>query len=108
MDAVIFNTSTPVIFRRVLDAALTASCIACSQLVVDSPSNSTTLTLDLFGGSGTTMIAAQQTGRVCFMMELDSKYCDVIVKRYVSQFGADSVFLVTGSEKIPYAETQID
>ena len=66
------------------------------------------LTLDLFGGSGTTMIAAQQTGRVCFMMELDSKYCDVIVKRYVSQFGADSVFLVTGSEKIPYAETQID
>ncbi len=66
------------------------------------------LTLDLFGGSGTTMIAAQQTGRVCFMMELDSKYCDVIVKRYVSQFGTDSVFLVTGSEKIPYAETQID
>ncbi len=65
------------------------------------------LTLDLFGGSGTTMIAAQQTGRVCFMMELDPKYCDVIVKRYVSQFGTDSVFLLSGGEKIPYAETQI-
>ena len=65
------------------------------------------LALDLFGGSGTTMIAAQQTGRVCFMMELDPKYCDVIVKRYVSQFGTDSVFLLSGGEKIPYAETQI-
>jgi DNA modification methylase len=65
------------------------------------------LALDLFGGSGTTLIAAQQTGRVCFMMELDPKYCDVIVKRYVSQFGTDSVFLLSGSEKIPYAETQI-
>ena len=40
------------------------------------------LALDLFGGSGTTMIAAQQTGRVCFMMELDPRYCDVIVKRW--------------------------
>ena len=77
-------------------------------MVSDGKKNIGDLTLDLFGGSGTTMIAAQQTGRVCFMMELDSKYCDVIVKRYVSQFGADSVFLVTGSEKIPYAETQID
>jgi DNA modification methylase len=37
--------------------------------------------LDLFGGSGTTMVAAQQTGRVANLMELDPKYCDVIVKR---------------------------
>mgnify|MGYP000444915562 FL=1 len=65
------------------------------------------LALDLFGGSGTTMIAAQQTGRVCFMMELDPKYCDVIAKRYVSQFGDNAAFLLRGDEKIPYAETQI-
>jgi len=38
--------------------------------------------LDLFGGSGTTLIAAEQTGRRCFMMELDPKYCDVIVRRF--------------------------
>ena len=81
--------------------SLVAKAMLNSSLIGD-------LTLDLFGGSGTTMIAAQQTGRGCFMMELYSKYCDVIVKRYVSQFGADSVFLVTGSRKIPYAETQID
>ena len=38
--------------------------------------------LDLFGGSGSTLIAAQQTGRRAFLMELDSLYCDVIVQRW--------------------------
>ena len=38
--------------------------------------------LDLFGGSGSTLIAADQSKRQCRMMELDPKYCDVIVKRY--------------------------
>ncbi len=38
--------------------------------------------LDLFGGSGSTMIAAEQTGRRAFLMELDPLYCDVIVQRY--------------------------
>jgi DNA modification methylase len=40
------------------------------------------LILDLFGGSGSTMIACEQTGRICFMMELEPIYCDVIVRRY--------------------------
>jgi len=38
--------------------------------------------LDLFLGSGTTMIAAEKIGRICYGMELDPKYCDVIVKRW--------------------------
>lgn len=38
--------------------------------------------LDLFGGSGTTLIASEQTGRRCFMSELDPHYCDVIVNRW--------------------------
>jgi DNA modification methylase len=38
--------------------------------------------LDLFGGSGSTLIGAEQTGRTCYAMELDPKYCDVIVKRW--------------------------
>jgi site-specific DNA-methyltransferase (adenine-specific) len=38
--------------------------------------------LDLFGGSGTTLVACEQLGRKCYMMELDPKYCDVIRKRY--------------------------
>lgn len=40
------------------------------------------LVLDTFGGSGTTLIACEQLGRKCLMMELDPKYCDVIRKRY--------------------------
>lgn len=38
--------------------------------------------LDLFGGSGSTLIGAEQTGRIAYLMELDPKYCDVIVKRW--------------------------
>ena len=38
--------------------------------------------LDLFGGSGSTLIAAEQTGRRAFLMELDPLYCDVIVSRW--------------------------
>ena len=40
------------------------------------------IVLDLFGGSGSTLIACEQTNRICYMMELDPKYCDVIRKRY--------------------------
>ena len=40
------------------------------------------IVLDTFGGSGSTLIAAELTGRQCRMMELDEKYCDVIVKRW--------------------------
>lgn len=44
--------------------------------------------LDLFGGSGSTLIACEQTNRVCRMAELDEKFCDVIVKRYIEQVGS--------------------
>jgi len=43
--------------------------------------------LDVFGGSGSTLIASEETGRVCYMMELDPKYCDVIRKRYANLSG---------------------
>ena len=43
--------------------------------------------LDLFGGSGSTLIAAEQTGRKAFLMELDAAYCDVIVQRFESFTG---------------------
>lgn len=38
--------------------------------------------VDLFGGSGTTLIACEQLGRKCFMCELDEHYCDVIIARW--------------------------
>lgn len=45
------------------------------------------IVLDLFGGSGSTLIACEQLDRTCYMMELDPKYCDVIVKRWENLTG---------------------
>lgn len=45
--------------------------------------------LDIFGGSGSTLIACEQTDRTCYMMELDPKYCDVIRKRYENFINAN-------------------
>lgn len=53
-------------------------------------SMSNTLVLDPFGGSGSTLIACEQTDRSCFTIELDEKFCDVIVKRYIEQVGSDT------------------
>lgn len=53
------------------------------------------IVLDPFGGSGSTLIACEQTDRICHMIELDEKFCDVIVKRYIEQVGNDDgVFLL--------------
>jgi len=49
---------------------------------IKNSSKTDDIVLDLFGGSGSTLIAAEQTNRVCYMMELDPKYCDVIRNRY--------------------------
>ena len=52
-------------------------------------SMSNTLIVDPFGGSGSTLIACEQTDRSCYTIELDPKFCDVIVKRYIEQAGSD-------------------
>ena len=49
--------------------------------------------LDLFGGSGSTLIACEQLDRTCYMMELDPKYCDVIIKRWETLTGEKAVLL---------------
>ena len=49
--------------------------------------------MDLFGGSGSTLIAAEQTGRSCCTMELDPVYCDVIIKRYEEFTGNKAIKL---------------
>lgn len=51
-------------------------------------SMSNCIVLDIFGGSGSTLIACEQTNRICYMVELDEKFCDVIVKRYIEQVGS--------------------
>lgn len=49
------------------------------------------IVLDIFGGSGSTLIAAEQLGRRCFMMELDPHYCDVIIARWEKLTGKTAI-----------------
>ena len=52
--------------------------------------------LDLFGGSGSTLIACEKTKRICRMVELDPKYCDVIIKRWQDYTGKEATLESTG------------
>lgn len=60
--------------------------------------------LDLFGGSGTTLIASEKTGRKARLMELDQKYCDVIVKRWQDFTGKKATHAETGKTFAEYAD----
>lgn len=65
--------------------------------------------LDLFGGSGTTLIASEETDRTCYMMELDPKYCDVILQRYINLIGTseDVYRLNADGTKTKYSDLDI-
>lgn len=63
---------------------LVANCMKDGTMLGDK-------VLDLFGGSGTTLIAAEQLGRKCFMMELDPHYCDVIIARWEKLTGKTAI-----------------
>lgn len=56
------------------------------------------IVLDSFGGSGTTMIACEKNGRIGYLMELDPKYCDVIIKRWQTLTGKDAILESTGGK----------
>lgn len=63
------------------------------------------LVFDPFGGSGSTLIACQETDRICYTIELDEKYADVIVNRYIDYVGSNAnVNLIRNGEKIPYCD----
>ena len=63
------------------------------------------IVLDPFGGSGSTLIACEQTGRICHTIELDEKYCDVIVNRYHEQIGSsDGISVIREGQTYSYAE----
>lgn len=62
--------------------------IALLAYPIMNSSMTNALVLDPFGGSGSTLIACEQSERTCYTVELDEKYCDVIVKRYIEQAGS--------------------
>ncbi len=66
------------------------------------------IVLDPFLGSGSTLIACEETDRICYGIELDEKFADVIVNRYIEKVGSsDGVFLLRDNVKIPYSEVKI-
>ena len=75
---------------------------------IQNSSMSNTLILDPFGGSGSTLIACEQTDRSCYTIELDEKYCDVIVKRYIEQVGSsDGVSVERDGRTYTFAELEV-
>ena len=71
-------------------------------------SMSNSVVLDPFGGSGSTLIACEQTDRICYTVELDEKFCDVIVKRYIEQVGgADGVTVQRDGLTYKYSEVEV-
>ena len=69
---------------------------------------SNAVVLDPFGGSGSTLIACEQTDRICYTVELDEKFCDVIVKRYIEQAGSsDGVTVQRDGLTYKYSEVEV-
>ena len=61
------------------------------------------IVLDTFGGSGSTLMACEQLGRICCTMELDEKYASVILRRYAESIGdASGIHVLRDGERIPY------
>lgn len=86
-------------YRKVFDTEVrkseyghpTEKRVSICQRFIEISSEKGDIVLDLFGGSGSTLIACEKTNRKCFMMELEPKYIDVIVSRYVKFTGNDKV-----------------
>ena len=82
---------------RVNDLHPTMKPVELVERAVQNSSKSRDIVLDCFGGSGTTMIACEKSGRQARLIELDPKYCDVIVKRWEEFTGKTAVRNEAGS-----------
>jgi DNA modification methylase len=73
---------------------------------IKNSSQSNGIVLDLFGGSGSTLIASEQTDRLCYMAELDEKYASVICRRYAEhkQNGGEDITVERGGQTLKYAD----
>ncbi|EMW5510610.1 TPA: site-specific DNA-methyltransferase [Enterococcus faecalis] len=81
--------------------------IALIAYPIMNSSLTNSIVLDPFGGSGSTLISSEQTDRICYMIELDEKFCDVIAKRYIEQVGTDEdVYVIRNNKKIAYSELE--
>ena len=79
--------------RELTGGHATPKPIALCSRAIKSSSRENESVLDVFGGSGSTLIACEQLDRTCYMMELDPKYCDVIIKRWETLTGEKAVLI---------------
>ena len=77
--------------RKLCDGHATPKPLALCGRAIKTSSRIGGSILDVFGGSGSTLIAAEQLNRRCYMMELDPHYCDVIIKRWEKLTGKKAV-----------------
>ena len=77
--------------RKSIEGHTTPKPIGFICKALENSSKKNENVLDLFGGSGSTLIACEQLNRTCYMMELDPKYCDVIIKRWETFTGKKAV-----------------
>lgn len=71
---------------------------------IENSSQPGDIVLDFFGGSGSTLMGAELTGRKCFSTELDPVYCDVIISRYVTQTGNVGATCIRDGKELAYME----
>lgn len=82
--------------------------VALMAYPIQNSSMSNCIVLEPFCGSGSTLIACEQTNRICYAIELDEKFVDVIVKRYIETVGSsDGVFVIRDGAKYPYQEVAV-
>lgn len=77
--------------RELTGGHATPKPIALCSRAIKSSSRENESVLDVFGGSGSTLIACEQLDRTCYMMEIDPKYCDVIIKRWETLTGEKAI-----------------
>ena len=72
---------------------------------IGNSSRENSIVIDTFGGSGSTMMACEQTNRICYTMELDEKYASVILRRFVENGGdPKGVYVIRNGEKYMYPD----
>ena len=72
---------------------------------IRNSSQENAIVIDTFGGSGSTLMACEETNRICYTMELDEKYASVILRRYVeSTDNASGVYVIRNGVTIPYSD----
>jgi DNA modification methylase len=82
---------------RVNDLHPTQKPVGIVERAIGNSSKAGDVVLDLFGGSGSTLIGCEQTGRACFILEIDPRYCDVICQRFMNFTGKQATLEGSGA-----------